>query len=71
MEATPSPATRGMSSGEMTSGATQIVAVDAAGSALFGGTRGARALPGFGAGIETELSRSARFDALVRVSDLD
>ncbi|HEY1538906.1 MAG TPA: 2,3-diaminopropionate biosynthesis protein SbnA [Solirubrobacteraceae bacterium] len=51
--------------------ATQIVAVDAAGSALFGGTRGARALPGFGAGIETELSRSARFDALMRVSDLD
>ena len=31
--------------------------------------RAARDLPGFGAGVETELSRSARFDRLVRVSD--
>ena len=51
--------------------ATRVVAVDAVGSALFGGQRAARDLPGFGAGIETELSRSARFDRLVRVSDLD
>lgn len=50
---------------------TQVVAVDAAGSALFGGARGLRRLPGFGAGVETELSRSAEFDRLVRVSDLD
>lgn len=51
--------------------ATQVVAVDAVGSALFGGARAPRRLPGFGAGVETELSRSAGYDALVRVSDLD
>jgi 2,3-diaminopropionate biosynthesis protein SbnA len=51
--------------------ATQLVAVDAVGSALFGGVRAARALPGFGAGVETELSRSAAFDRLIRVSDID
>ncbi len=51
--------------------ATRVVAVDAVGSALFGGVRGERALPGFGAGVETALSRSAGFDRLVRVSDLD
>jgi cysteine synthase A len=50
---------------------TRIVAVDAVGSVLFGGTRGRRMLPGFGAGTETELSRSVRFDDLVRVTDLD
>jgi cysteine synthase A len=51
--------------------ATRVVAVDAVGSARFGGERAARDLPGFGAGVETELSRSARFERLVRVSDLD
>jgi cysteine synthase A len=50
---------------------TRIVAVDSAGSALFGGLRGARRLPGFGAGVETGLSATADFDELVRVSDLD
>jgi cysteine synthase A len=50
---------------------TQIVAVDAIGSALFGGVRGERTLPGFGAGVQTELSRSAHYDALIRMSDLD
>lgn len=50
---------------------TRVVAVDAIGSALFGGARALRQLPGFGAGLETELSRSAEFDRLVRVSDLD
>lgn len=50
---------------------TQVVAVDAIGSALFGGTRGTRMLPGFGAGVPTELSAAAMFDHLVRVSDLD
>ncbi len=50
---------------------TQVVAVDAVGSALFGGARAARELPGFGAGLETELSRSSHYDVLVRVSDLD
>ncbi len=51
--------------------ATRVVAVDAVGSALFGGERATRELPGFGAGVETELSRSVRYDRLVRVSDLD
>lgn len=51
--------------------ATQVVAVDAVGSALFGGVRGPRELPGFGAGMETELSRGASYDHLVRVSDVD
>jgi N-(2-amino-2-carboxyethyl)-L-glutamate synthase len=50
---------------------TRVVAVDARGSALFGGVRSTRLLPGFGAGIETALSRSAAFDVLVRVDDLD
>ena len=50
---------------------TRVVAVDAAGSALFGGTPGERLLPGFGAGVESSLSAGADFDRLVRVSDLD
>lgn len=50
---------------------TQVVAVDAAGSALFGGVRGPRLLPGFGAGVETALSAGASFEHLARVSDLD
>lgn len=48
---------------------TRVVAVDAQGSALFGGTRGVRRLPGLGAGVETELSRGAVPDGLVRVGD--
>lgn len=36
---------------------TRVVAVDAVGSALFGGSAATRRLPGFGAGIETQLSR--------------
>jgi len=50
---------------------TCVVAVDAEGSALFGGTPGVRRLPGFGAGVETSLSLGAPHDRLVRVSDLD
>jgi cysteine synthase A len=50
---------------------TEVVAVDARGSALFGGVRGPRLLPGFGAGVPTALSESAAYDRLVRVSDLD
>ena len=49
----------------------QVIAVDAVGSALFNGARGTRGIPGLGAGVETELSKSATFDQLVRVSDLD
>jgi cysteine synthase A len=51
--------------------ATQVVAVDAVGSVLFDGVRGSRRLPGFGAGVQTELSKTASFSRLVRVSDLD
>jgi cysteine synthase A len=51
--------------------ATRVVAVDAVGSALFGGGRGARELPGFGAGVKTELSRAAVYDRLIRVRDVD
>jgi N-(2-amino-2-carboxyethyl)-L-glutamate synthase len=49
----------------------ELVAVDAEGSALFGGTTGDRALPGLGAGFETELSRSARPDVLHRIPERD
>ena len=49
---------------------TRLVAVDSTGSALFGGVRGIRRLPGFGAGVETKLSASADLDDLMRVSDL-
>jgi N-(2-amino-2-carboxyethyl)-L-glutamate synthase len=51
--------------------ATRLVAVDSTGSALFGGARGRRVVPGFGAGVETGLSADADFDELMRVSDLD
>ena len=51
--------------------ATRLVAVDSTGSALFGGVRGARKLPGFGAGVETKLSAGADHDDLARVSDLE
>jgi cysteine synthase A len=50
---------------------TRLVAVDSTGSALFGGVRDRRLLPGFGAGVETGLSTGAEFDQLMRVSDLD
>ena len=50
---------------------TRTVAVDAQGSALFDGTPAPRPLPGFGAGMVTELSRSVHPDELVRVAPLD
>lgn len=50
---------------------TEVIAVDAQGSVLFGGERGTRHLPGHGAGVQTELSRAAWFDRLVRITDLD
>lgn len=49
---------------------TQVVAVDAVGSSLFGGKPGPRRIPGLGAGFETPLSRSEDHDILVRVDDL-
>lgn len=51
--------------------ATRVVAVDAQGSALFGGSEGTRRLPGFGAGVPTGLSKGAWFDELIRVDDVD
>ncbi len=50
---------------------TRLIAVDAEGSALFGGEPGARRLPGHGAGVESAHSRSLEYDQLVRVSDLE
>jgi N-(2-amino-2-carboxyethyl)-L-glutamate synthase len=49
----------------------KVVAVDAVGSALFGGTARPRKLPGFGAGVETPVSRTVRPDRVIRVSDID
>ncbi|WP_233568875.1 pyridoxal-phosphate dependent enzyme [Kocuria soli] len=48
---------------------TELVAVDAVGSVLFGGTPGARLLPGMGAGFVTDLSREVRPDRVIRVSE--
>ena len=50
---------------------TQVVAVDAMGSVLFGGTAGRRMIPGLGAGREPALARHQVFNHIHRVSDLD
>ena len=50
---------------------TNLIAVDAVGSALFGGAPAPRRLPGYGAGVETEVSRAVEPDRLIRVSDID
>lgn len=50
---------------------TRVVAVDAVGSCLFGGTRGPRLLPGFGAGIEPPLAAGIVPDDVIRVNDLE
>ncbi|QEG23860.1 2,3-diaminopropionate biosynthesis protein SbnA [Mariniblastus fucicola] len=50
---------------------TKVVAVDANGSVLFGGSPGKRLIPGLGAGHEPALAREQSFDDVVRVSDLD
>lgn len=50
---------------------TRVVAVDAEGSVLFGGRRGARLLSGYGAGVVTALSQGLTPNAVCRVSDLD
>lgn len=56
---------------EATGASTQVVAVDAQGSALFGGQSGERFLPGLGAGFVTDLSRRARPHQVMRISELD
>lgn len=48
---------------------TEIVAVDAQGSVLFGGERGTRNLPGFGAGVIPELSQQVSPDRVMRIAD--
>ena len=50
---------------------TQVVAVDAHGSVLFGGSPSERLIPGLGAGLEPLLARDETFDRIVRVSDID
>ncbi len=50
---------------------TGVVAVDAQGSVLFGGARGERWLPGFGAGVVPALAARAHPERVVRVDDLD
>lgn len=50
---------------------TRLIAVDSTGSVLFGGSAGARRIPGMGAGLVTDLSRQVDPDRVIRVSDLD
>lgn len=50
---------------------TRTIGVDALGSVLFGGTRGTRLLPGYGAGVVTDLSTAFTPSEVVRVPDLD
>lgn len=50
---------------------TQVVAVDAKGSVIFGGEKGPRKLPGLGAGITPTLYHEDIADRVEYVSDLD
>jgi len=50
---------------------TETIGVDAEGSVLFGGQRGTRMLPGYGAGIVTDLSTKFSPSSVERVPDLD
>ena len=50
---------------------TRTIGVDAEGSVLFGGERGTRMLPGYGAGIVTDLSTKFSPSSVERVPDLD
>ncbi|MDI4648715.1 2,3-diaminopropionate biosynthesis protein SbnA [Cohnella hashimotonis] len=51
--------------------ATKIIAIDAEGSALFGGSEGRRRFPGLGAAQVPELHDASLADFVVRVSDAD
>ncbi len=51
--------------------ATQIVAVDAAGSVIFGGEKGPRKFPGLGSGLRPDLYRDDLADIVMYVSDSD
>lgn len=48
---------------------TQVIGVDAEGSVLFGGKRGERHLPGYGAGVIPDLSNDVTPDQIVRIPD--
>lgn len=50
---------------------TRIIAVDAAGSVIFGGERAKRLIPGHGAAIRSELYRDGMAERCLYVSDLD
>ena len=50
---------------------TKLVAVDAEGSVLFGGQRGARLLSGYGAGIVPALSEGVTPHEVCRIADVD
>ncbi|MFG0288752.1 MAG: 2,3-diaminopropionate biosynthesis protein SbnA [Rhodopirellula sp. JB044] len=49
----------------------KVIAVDANGSVLFGGSPGKRLIPGIGAGHLPALAKNQTFDDVVRVSDID
>lgn len=48
---------------------TKLIAVDAEGSVIFGGTKGYRRFPGLGSGIDMPFGRPELPDRIVRVSD--
>jgi cysteine synthase A len=50
---------------------TRIIAVDAVGSAIFGGGRARRLIPGHGAAIKPELCNDELIDRCVHISDAD
>lgn len=50
---------------------TTVIAVDAEGSVLFGGTRADRLLPGFGAGVVPALASEVEPDEVIRVGAAD
>jgi cysteine synthase A len=54
-----------------TSAATQLIAVDAAGSVLFGGGAATRRFPGLGAAVEPGLYAAGLADHVVKVSDAE
>lgn len=56
---------------ESVSAPTRVYGVDAEGSVLFGGTRGPRALPGFGAGVSPDLAEEVHPHDVLRVADID
>lgn len=50
---------------------TKVIAVDAAGSVLFGGQGGKRRIPGMGSGNIPALAEGQDFNQVIRVTDLD